>query len=71
MYILILKDGLLTRYIGPYLTTKQASDDLQRVLTSCSNKANWQIHALEKTSAKRVAVEKFVANQEEYFPKAS
>ncbi|KGG11943.1 MULTISPECIES: hypothetical protein [Prochlorococcus] len=52
MYLLIVKDGLVTRYIGPYPTTKTASDDLQRVLISCSNRATWQIHALESSAPK-------------------
>ena len=54
MYLLVVKDGLLTRYIGPYITTKQASDDSQRVLSTCSNRAKWYIHALEKTNSKTV-----------------
>ncbi len=37
----------MTRYIGPYTSTKKASDDLQRVLASSSTRAKWQIHALE------------------------
>ena len=47
MYLLTVKDGLLTRHIGPYPTPKQASDDLDRVLSSCTDRARWQIHALE------------------------
>ena len=47
MYLLTIKDGLLTRYIGPYASPKKASDDLERVLVSCSDRAHWQIHALE------------------------
>ena len=47
MYLLTVKDGLVTRYIGPYLTPQKASDDLERVLSSCSGRARWQIHALE------------------------
>ena len=66
MYLLIVKDGRLTRYIGPYLTTKQASDDLQRVLLSCSNRVNWQIHALEKTISSNV-----VKDINEFYPQAS
>ncbi len=50
MYLLTVKDGLLTRYVGPYATPKQASDDLGRVLDSCSDRARWQIHALEAPS---------------------
>ena len=47
MYLLTVKDGLLTRYVGPYPTPQDASDDLERVLDSCSQRARWQIHALE------------------------
>ena len=47
MYLLTIKDGLVTRHVGPYPSPKQASDDLDRVLSSCSEKARWQIHALE------------------------
>ena len=47
MYLLTVKDGLVTRHIGPYQTPKQASDDLDRVLASCTDRAHWQIHALE------------------------
>ena len=47
MYLLTIKDGLVTRHIGPYVSPKNASDDLDRVLTSCSERAHWQIHALE------------------------
>jgi len=47
MYLLTIKDGLVTRHIGPYPSPKQASDDLDRVLSSCSDRARWQIHALE------------------------
>ena len=47
MYLLTVKDGLVTRYIGPYSTPQKASDDLERVLSSCSGRARWQIHALE------------------------
>ena len=47
MYLLTVKDGLVTRYVGPYSTPQQASDDVERVLVSCSDRARWQIHALE------------------------
>ena len=47
MYLLAIKDGLLTRYVGPYSSTKEVSNDLQRVLSSCSSRASWQIHLLE------------------------
>ena len=52
MYLLTVKDGLVTRHVGPYATPKLASDDLARVLASCSARAKWQIHALE-SPAKR------------------
>ena len=48
MYVLIIKDGLITRHIGPYASTQMASKDLQRLLGSCSSRAKWQIHELEK-----------------------
>ena len=44
MYLLTIKDGLGTRHIGPYPSPKHASDDLDRVLESCSERARWQIH---------------------------
>lgn len=47
MYLLTIKDGLGTRHIGPYPSPKHASDDLDRVLETCSERARWQIHALE------------------------
>ena len=47
MYLLTVKDGLVTRHIGPYMTPKNASEDLGRVLSNCSERAKWQIHALE------------------------
>ena len=47
MYLLTIKDGLGTRHIGPYPSPKHASDDLERVLQTCSDRARWQIHALE------------------------
>ncbi len=47
MYLLTVKDGLVTRHVGPYSTPKQASDDLDRILSSCTDRASWQIHALE------------------------
>ena len=49
MYVLTVKDGLVTRYIGPYSTPQKASDDLDRVLLDCTDRARWQIHALEPT----------------------
>ena len=47
MYVLTVKDGLVTRFVGPYSTPQNASDDLSSVLSTCSDRARWQIHALE------------------------
>ena len=47
MYLLTIRDGLVTRHIGPYQTPKQASDDLDRLLQDFGDRARWQIHALE------------------------
>ncbi len=52
MYLLTVKDGLVTRHVGPYVTPKQASEDLERILASCTNRAKWQIHALESPKKK-------------------
>tara|TARA_Y100001968_G_C19349010_1_gene713605 strand:+ start:1147 stop:1359 length:213 start_codon:yes stop_codon:yes gene_type:complete len=52
MYLLTIKDGLETRHVGPYSTTKNASEDLQRVLADCSERARWKIHALESPAKK-------------------
>lgn len=55
MYLLTVKDGLLTRHVGPYQSPKQASDDLERVLSACTDRARWQIHALEAPHARSFA----------------
>ena len=47
MYLLTIRDGLVTRHIGPYGSPKQASDDLDRLLRHFGERARWQIHALE------------------------
>ncbi len=47
MYLLTIRDGLHTRHVGPYPSPKQAADDLDRLLPLCSERARWQIHALE------------------------
>ncbi len=47
MYLLTVKDGLITRHVGPYGSPKEASDDLERVLATASVRAKWQIHVLE------------------------
>ena len=52
MYLLTVKDGLVTRYVGPYSSPQHASDDLGRVLAACSDRARWQIHALESPTRK-------------------
>ncbi len=51
MYLLTIRDGLQTRHIGPYESPKQAADDLDQLLSSCSERARWQIHELESPSA--------------------
>ena len=50
MYLLTIRDGLVTRHIGPYESPKQASDDLDRLLAQFGERARWQIHALEAPS---------------------
>ena len=70
MYLLTVKDGLLTRHVGPYSTPKQASDDLDRILSSCTDRASWQIHALESPSQKSFA-ERIHARDEELTVAAS
>ncbi len=55
MYLLTVKDGLVTRHIGPYASPKQASDDLDRVLSSCSERARWQIYALENPKVRSLS----------------
>jgi len=47
MYLLTIRDGLHTRHIGPYASPKQAADDLESLLSTCGERARWQIHALE------------------------
>jgi hypothetical protein len=47
MYLLTIRDGLVTRHVGPYESPKQASDDLDRLLERFGERARWQIHALE------------------------
>ena len=51
MYLLTIREGLVTRHVGPYPSPKHASDDLERVLESCTDRARWQIHALESPSS--------------------
>ena len=47
MYLLTIRDGLHTRHIGPFESPSQASDQLDQLLAQCSDRASWQIHALE------------------------
>ena len=47
MYLLTIREGLATRYIGPYESPKHAADDLDRLLESCDDRARWQIHELQ------------------------
>ncbi|HJN36051.1 MAG: hypothetical protein AB8E74_00685 [Prochlorococcus sp.] len=51
MYLLTIREGLVTRHVGPYPSPKHASDDLERVLENCSDHARWQIHALESPAS--------------------
>ena len=51
MYLLTIRDGLVTRHIGPYQSPKQASDDLDRLLRHFGDRARWQIHALEEPAS--------------------
>lgn len=50
MYLLTIRDGLVTRHIGPYESPKQAADDLDRLLAQFGERARWQIHELEAPS---------------------
>ncbi len=47
MYLLTIREGLVTRHVGPYASPKQAADDLDRLLRQFGERARWQIHALE------------------------
>ncbi|MFN5118859.1 MAG: hypothetical protein ACK5FE_03765 [Cyanobacteriota bacterium] len=51
MYLLTIRDGLQTRFIGPYDSPKQAADQLDQLLPHCGERASWQIHQLESPSA--------------------
>ncbi len=48
MYLLTIRDGLVTRHIGPYASPKQVMDDLDRLLTAFGERARWQIHEMEE-----------------------
>jgi len=63
MYLLTIKDGLVTRHVGPYPSPKQASDDLDRVMASFSERARWQIHALECPTSLRFTRQSERANR--------
>jgi hypothetical protein len=53
MYLLTIRDGLHTRHIGPYASPKQAADDLESLLSTCGERARWQIHELEAPPSSR------------------
>ncbi|MFM7512545.1 MAG: hypothetical protein ACKO3F_04135 [Cyanobium sp.] len=58
MYLLTIRDGLHARHIGPYASPKQAADDLESLLSTCGERARWQIHELETApSALPIALE--------------
>ncbi len=70
MYLLTVKDGLVTRHVGPYSTPQQASDDLERVLSDCSERVRWQIHALESPFSRSFA-ERLQSRDQEFTVAAS
>ena len=47
MYVLTIRDGLKTRYIGPYESPQQAADQIDHWLRICGERARWQIHQLQ------------------------
>ena len=47
MYLLTIRDGLQTRYIGPYASPAAAAEQIEAILTECGERAHWQIHELE------------------------
>ena len=51
MSLLTIREGLATRYIGPYESPKHAADDLDRLLESCDDRARWQIHELQSPAS--------------------
>ncbi|QEY33179.1 hypothetical protein EVJ50_13980 [Synechococcus sp. RSCCF101] len=58
MYVLTIREGLVTRHFGPYESPKQASDDIDALLCGCGERARWQIHELEAPpSAKTMDLE--------------
>ncbi len=70
MYLLTVKDGLMTRHVGPYQSPKHASDDLDRVLSACTDRARWQIHALEAPH-KRTFIERIEERESAFTAAAS
>ncbi|MDA0717030.1 MAG: hypothetical protein O2839_02275 [Cyanobacteria bacterium] len=56
MYLLTIRDGLNTRHVGPYLSPKQAAEDLDRLLPLFGDRARWQIHALESPTELMVSL---------------
>ena len=46
MYLLTIRDGLVTRHVGPYESPKQASDDLDRLLRHFGERAEIEPAAL-------------------------
>ena len=60
MYLLTIRDGLQTRHIGPYATTQDAADQLDRLLPDGAERVHWQIHELESpadlNASRRAAV---------------
>jgi hypothetical protein len=47
MYLLTIRDGLQTRYVGPYPSPAAAAEQLEPILATCGERAHWQIHELE------------------------
>lgn len=56
MYLLTIRDGLLTRHIGPFASTAQAAAHLDQLLLTCGDRAHWQIHELEAPEAHPAAL---------------
>jgi hypothetical protein len=48
MYLLTIRDGLQTRYIGPYASPAAAAEQIEMILATCGERAHWQIHELEE-----------------------
>ncbi|KEF43072.1 MAG: hypothetical protein ER33_02390 [Cyanobium sp. CACIAM 14] len=60
MYLLTIRDGLQTRHFGPYGSTREAADDLDRFQANSAagsgEKASWQIHRLESPADLRASL---------------